>query len=196
MQFRDFAENLLGSRVKIKIIRRLLSDETLTSERELAKLIGASTGAVNRVLKEFHESNLISPMRVGAATVWNVNKQSYAYSFLLGFPNKIKERPLEDLKEYIRSLFTRSEVKRVVLFGSVAEGNETPSSDIDLFILVEDTAKQKFVFDLARNYSDWFIQKYGNPLSVNVLTEKDLAGTKHKKFLGSVSRGIVLVEMV
>ncbi|MEW6723021.1 MAG: nucleotidyltransferase domain-containing protein [Candidatus Micrarchaeota archaeon] len=196
MQFREFAENLLGSRVKIKIIRRLLTDETLTSERELAKLVGASPGAVNRVLKEFHECNLILPMRVGTATVWTLNKGSYAYSFLTDFQSKIKENPLEDLKDSLRSWFIRSEAKKIVLFGSVAEGNEKPSSDIDLFLLVADTSKQKFMSDLARDYNHYFVQRYGNNLSANILTEKDLTDPKNKKFLESVSRGIVIGEIV
>lgn len=193
MQFREFAENLLGSRVKVKIISRLLTDETLTSERELAQLIGASPGAVNRVLKDFHGSNLISPMRIGAATVWNLNKQSYAYQFLIGFPNMLKEQPLEDLKNQIRNQIRLAAVKKIVLFGSIAEGNEKPRSDIDLFILVEDGPNAKNAFEPINWVKDFFIQRYGNQLSPHIFTPKDLEDPQNKKLLESVSRGIILV---
>lgn len=102
MQFRDFAENLLGSKVKIKLIRHLLSDEAITSERELAKLIGVSPGAVNQTLKEFHEANLVSPLRIGAATAWQLNKKSYAYDLLKNFEKGICFNPFEELKAVIR----------------------------------------------------------------------------------------------
>ncbi len=65
MQFRDFAENLLASKVKIKPLRVLLGEETITSERELAKLIGVSHGAVNKAMKDFYELNLVVPLRAG-----------------------------------------------------------------------------------------------------------------------------------
>ncbi|MBS3082858.1 helix-turn-helix transcriptional regulator [Candidatus Pacearchaeota archaeon] len=72
MQFHNFAENLLGSRVKIKLVRQLLLEEAITSERDLAKLLGISHTAVSKTLKELHEFNLVSPMReIKIATLIN-----------------------------------------------------------------------------------------------------------------------------
>src|SRR3989338_5794492 len=99
MQFKDFAESLLGSKVKIKILRILLSEETITSERELAKMLGVSHGAVNKAMKDFYELNLVSPLRIGNVNAWQLNKDSLAFSRL----DKKFFFPLEELKEWIKS---------------------------------------------------------------------------------------------
>lgn len=194
MQFRDFAENLLGSKVKIKIIRRLLSDEAITSERELAKLIGVSHVAVNKTLKELHDANLISPMRIGTATVWQLNKKSYAYAFLTQFIYKIQSNPLEELKEDIKSHFGNSNAVKIMVYGSVAEGRELPNSDIDIFILVENEQNRKQLNDHSSYTQQHYISKYGSKLSLNIFTSKDLVHQKNKKFLENVLKGIVVLE--
>lgn len=195
MQFREFAENLLGSRVKVKLIRFLLSEEAITSEREIAQLIGISHAAVNRALKDLHELNLINPMRVGNVTVWQLNKQSYAYGFLTNFFYKVKTSPLEQLKTDIKAhLGYRQKVKKAVIYGSVAEGRELPNSDIDLFILVEDEKERKDVMSFLPSLSNNCLQSYGNKLSPNIFTCEDYSNPKNKKFLESVSRGITVFE--
>ena len=103
MQFRDFEEELLGSKVKVKLLKYIISEEAITSEREIAKLINVSHGAANKTLKMFHDLNLITPMRIGNVIVWNLNKNSYAYQFLLNFFSNIKnrEQPIKHLKSEI-----------------------------------------------------------------------------------------------
>ncbi|HLC68588.1 MAG TPA: nucleotidyltransferase domain-containing protein [Candidatus Bilamarchaeaceae archaeon] len=207
MQFRDFAENLLGSKVKIKILRRLLTDETITSERELARLIGVSPGAANRVLKELHEANLISPLRVGAATVWQLNKVSYAYVFLTKFAEKIKTTPLVDLKKMIenylqhgwrdyivRARLPEPVIQKAVIFGSIAEGTELFSSDIDLFVLVENKQERQKADVYLTYLGNYVIAEYGNRLSLHIFTHKDLQNPKNKKFLENVKKGMVVFE--
>ena len=138
MKFRDFAECLLGSKVKVKLIRYLLSRGAITSEREIASLIGVSHNAVNKILKEFYELNLISPLRVGTATVWNINKDSYAFQVVSKLGGIVT--PLEDLEsKIIKQYDLVKPIKRVVIFGSLVEGEELPNSDIDLFVLITDS---------------------------------------------------------
>ena len=124
MQFREFEEELLGSRVKVKLLKYIISEEAITSEREIAKLIGVSSGAVNKTLKMFHELNLITPMRIGNVMIWNLNKGSYAYQFIQSFFYKIKnrEQPIKHLKsEIVNFLNNVQGLKKVVIFGSIAE---------------------------------------------------------------------------
>jgi predicted transcriptional regulator len=88
MQFHDFAETLLGSKVKVKLLRHLLTEGGISSEREAAKIFGVSHSAVNKVLEEFYELNLIMPTSVGNVKVWVLNKSSFANEFLKVFgPN-------------------------------------------------------------------------------------------------------------
>ncbi len=199
MQFRNFAENLLGSKVKIKILEYLVSEGTITSEREIARLIGLSPGAVNKTLKEFQNLNLINPMKVGNATVWRLNEDSYAYEYLENFFSKLKSRetPLSDLVGIVKFLSRHSEIKKAILFGSVAEGRELPESDIDLFILVGSEKSMKNIFkgldDLDMLDSTCLI-KYGNKLNLHIFTSDDMKNPKNKKFIENVMKGIRVIE--
>lgn len=192
MQFREFAESLLGSKVKIKLIEHLLTEESISGEREVAKRIGISHAAVNKTLKDFYDLNLIKPMRVGNVKIWNLNKESYAYNFLKGsFESSIKTSPLEHLKSTISSHLNYLEiVKKVVIFGSIAEGRELPSSDIDLFILVESEKERKDILPHVLSLNERCLRLYGNKLSYHIFTSKDMLNPKHKKFLENVNRGI------
>ncbi|MFZ3077637.1 MAG: nucleotidyltransferase domain-containing protein [Candidatus Aenigmatarchaeota archaeon] len=214
MQFRNFAENLLGSRAKIKVLKYLASEETITSEREIARLIGISPGAANKTLKEFQNLNLISPMKVGNATVWRMNEKSYAYSYLTDFFNKLKnkETPLSDLIEDIKRglqkvKITLSEdskkvssrylsgIKKVILFGSVAEGRELPESDIDLFIQMEsEKDRMNVIWTLDNGLNITCLRRYGNKLNSHIFTSVDMKNPKHKKFLENVMKGIRVIE--
>lgn len=194
MKFHDFAENMLGSRVKIKLVRHLLSEGSASSERELAKLLGLSHTAVSKTLKELQENNLISPMRVGNVLIWQLNKESYAYQFLSGkLEENIKKNPISDLKEDIASHLTITFVRKVIIFGSIADGREMPNSDIDLFILIEGNEKDRdYVLKQVSLLASKLMNKFGNTLSPNILLTKELKNPKHKKFLEEIDKGIVV----
>jgi len=195
MQFRNFAENLLGSKVKIKLIRYLLSEEAITSEREIAKLIGVSHSAVNKALNELHEQNLIAPTRVGNVMIWHINRESYAYQLLQSFTLLLKQMPFDRLKtEITAGLNYLAYVKKAVIYGSVALGTELPNSDIDLFILVKSEKDRKHILPLLSPLNGKCLRMFGNILSPNISTHKELSESKNKKFLESVKNGIVVFE--
>ncbi len=196
MQFRNFAENLLGSKVKIKLLKYILSEGAITSEREIARLIGVSAGAISKTLKEFHALNLISPMRIGNVITWQLNEKSYAYSYLQNFFNKIKNReePLSDLETQIKNLSYIPDIKKAILFGSVAEGRELPESDIDLFILVENEKGRKNTLSSMDYQNNLFLQKYGNKLNMQIFTPDDMKSPKNKRFIENIMKGIRVIE--
>ncbi len=195
MQFRNLAENLLGSKVKVKLVRYLLLEEAITSEREIAKLIGVSHAAVNKALKELHEQNLVVPLRVGNSMVWQLNKQSYAYQLLQSFPLLLKQTPISRLIIQIKaSLGHLKYVKKSVIYGSIALSTELPNSDIDLFVLVESEKDRKDVIPSLSSLNESCMRMFGNGLSANVFTVKDLTEPRNKKFLENVNKGIMVFE--
>lgn len=197
MQFREFAEKLLGSRVKIKIIRQLLMEESMPGEREAAKRMGVSHVAVNKALAELHGLNLVKPMRAGNVKIWYLNKDSYAYALLHGFAQKIGEEPLVHLRKTILDAFSNSpEAIKITLFGSVAEGRETPESDIDLLIVVKSEKGKREIQNKISALSETCLKLYGNSLSAVVFTLGELKKSRHQKLLEAVSRGTLLLERI
>jgi len=195
MQFHDFAETLLGSKVKVKLIRHLVREEGISGERETAKRIGVSHSAVNKTLEELFELNLVRPVRAGNVKIWYLNKESYAYEFLQSFYSSIGYSALEQLKKTIEDyLKYLSEVRKAVIFGSIAEGNELSNSDVDLFVLVDSEDGRKRVQPQISSLNELCLKRYGNPLSPHIFTSRELSSPKNKKFLESVSKGITVME--
>jgi len=191
MQFREFAEMMLGSKIKIKILRILLSEETITSERELAKMLNVSHGAVNKAMKDFYELNLVSPLRIGNVNAWQINKDSIAYYRL----DKKIFFPLEELKEYIKSSLAHlGQVKKITIYGSVADGKELPNSDIDIFILVRKEEDKKSILPNVSDLTNICIKKFGNKISPNIFTEKDAKSKRNQRLMENISKGIVVFE--
>ncbi len=195
MQFGNFAETLLGSTVKVKLLRHFLSEQAIGSEREIAKRIRVSHGSVNGTLQEFSEMNLIKCIRAGNVKIWQLNKESYAYSKLNALGTALDAEPLKDLLNFIRSTLEPHDlVMQVVLFGSIAHSREAPDSDIDLYILILNKGtRRKIQPDLDKlNYE--CLKKYGNNLSTHILTPSDRENPKNEKFLENIAKGIVIIN--
>ena len=81
----------------------------------------------------------------------------------------------------------RGSSDRVVLFGSSAEGTDAKDSDIDLFILTQDTARVKDILSLFQN-------KLDRNLSPIIADSQNLARLRRgdRSLYESISRGIVL----
>ena len=197
MIFRDFAETFLGSKVKIRLVKYFLSERALASERETASIIGVSHNAVSKTLKEFQELNFVTPSRIGAAIIWEVNTPSYAYKLLEDLFNKIKQPPIEQLKIDIATPFSsmgRGEIKRIVIFGSIADGRERPNSDIDVFVLVRDERAKRGAIRILSYLEELCMIKYGNKLSAQVKTATEFSGLQNKMFVENIKKGIIVME--
>ena len=90
------------------------------------------------------------------------------------FANKIKN-------EYINS---------IVLFGSVARGEDNDDSDIDILIISNNT---EIIEDAISNETFNIIAKYHELISAHVISEKHYEETKDYSFLTNVMKdGIIL----
>lgn len=194
MQFHDSALDLLGSRAKLKILTLLFDQNVPMSERELAAVVGVSHTTVNKVMREFHALNLVSPQRVGNANLWRVNQDSFWYRVLAGVVSDLAQlpSPLDHLKTTIAGTLPRQLVRRAVLFGSVAAGEEAENSDIDLFVLVKDTEDKRGLEPHLDRLSDECLRLYGNRLAPYVLTEGELAERGNLPLLREIEGGITI----
>jgi predicted nucleotidyltransferase/predicted transcriptional regulator len=193
MQFRDFTRKALGSEGRVRVLLYLFKNSAPASEREIARILGLSNTAVNKIMKDFSDIYLVSPMRIGAAQVWHLNEQSYAYSALQDMKKIAELPPLEHLKRTISEGVRNHAIKKAIVFGSVAEGKEMPSSDIDLFILIERGEVKKSVAEKLTKLALTCQLLYGNSLSIAVMTEKEARSRKNLKFMESVSKGIQVI---
>lgn len=192
MRFNISLDDVLSSRSKLKILKHLFSQEASMSESELASVVGVSHMTANRLMKELGALNLVSVRRVGNANVWIANRNSFAYRTLSKAVRELSKipQPLEDLKETIKKQMPSNLVDRVVLFGSIAQGQEEEMSDIDLFVLVKsDEARREIQVYLDTLSSDC-LSLYGNRLAPYVLTKSELKEKRNLALLKEIEKGI------
>ena len=82
-------------------------------------------------------------------------------------------------------------MKKVVLFGSVAEDRALPSSDIDILLIIDKSA-ERFI-DRATHYMPFFSAL---PMGVDcfVYTQDELSSGKHPITRNALEKGTVLFE--
>jgi predicted nucleotidyltransferase len=195
MQFEVSLDRIIGSKAKIKILKYLFGHQASMSENELAKVVKVSVMTINRLMKELRELNLVSMERIGNANVWSVNKESYAYLALSKVMGEISSAPspLEHLKNTLSSNFPRELVKKVILYGSVAQGKSKANSDIDLFILVKSQKETDELTVPLDKLSSLCLTLYGNRLAPYILTETQLQEKNKLPILKEIEKGIQII---
>ncbi|HLD57312.1 MAG TPA: nucleotidyltransferase domain-containing protein [archaeon] len=190
MIFREFNTKFLGTKIKIKIVLYILSGAGPVGERELARSINTSHVGVGKALRDLESVNFLRKTRIGNVNVWSLNEKSFAY-FATDLQKLAKAQPLIDIKQRIEEDFGGyNYIKKTVLFGSVAEGTEKDSSDIDLFILVDKEEHKKTALKIVLEKSDYYKERYGNPISPIIMTEKE--AEKNPRLMENIRRGLVI----
>ncbi len=192
MKFNASLINILNSKTKLKISRFLLTHEASMSEREIASILKVSHMSINRTMRELSEVNFVNFVTIGKAHLWRVNRKGYAFKVLSKFFNGISrvKDPLDDLKDMLLTNLPKTLIKKIVLFGSVAKGEEKTGSDIDVFFLVKDSNdKEKLNFVLEK-LSNICLETYGNRLSPYILTEQEAKKKSRQKFLSDINKGV------
>ena len=143
-------------------------------------------------MQELAQANLVHYLTVGKAHLWQVNRRSFAYKALRQLFVSLGKSPdpLEELKQVLLKHLPRGLVKRIVLFGSVAKASEEPQSDIDVFILVNDTHDQQRLEAAIEKLSNECLEVFGNRLSPYILTEGQYKQRRDSGIIAQVEQGI------
>ncbi|PKP54664.1 MAG: nucleotidyltransferase domain-containing protein [Candidatus Altiarchaeales archaeon HGW-Altiarchaeales-3] len=92
---------------------------------------------------------------------------------------------LKIAKEFAESL-KYPEIKNILLFGSVARGRETENSDIDILISCKGD-RFKLLHKVMDNVVE-FLSKYGEYISVKVLSVQDIERLKNTHFILTIKK--------
>jgi len=189
MLYHNYWEKVLGSQVKVKILRALLRYPAKKfTIRELAKFIGVSHTPVLRSLNDLQGMNLINLEKHGTANLLTFNAESHLHQVLadlFSFEQQTANHLITQLKS------TLPPVKMAVLFGSVPKAAEKMDSDIDLLIIAEDKKKIEKELDEKQLSA---IKEFGNLLSPLILTLSEFKKKKHAPFAKDLIKSYVLIK--
>jgi len=190
MQFHNFAETLLGSKVKIKVLRTLWKyKEKEFTIRELAKFLVISHTGIKKVLDELEKTNVIRVRTLGKSHAFKMNVSSYAASIVEGVFD-MEGKALSELREMLKKRLESRWVISAALFGSVVEERETPRSDVDLFIVTEHRENvEEIVVELQKDVSE----RFGNSISAYYVSEEDFRKKRREPPIKQVLRDHLLI---
>jgi predicted nucleotidyltransferase len=92
---------------------------------------------------------------------------------------------LKIAREFAKSM-KYPEIRDVILFGSVAKGKETENSDIDILIACEGD-RFKLLHKVMNDVVE-FLSRYGEYISVKVLSVDDIERLKNTYFISIIKK--------
>lgn len=129
----------LFSKTEMKVLAFISVKDGELYERQLAKAAQVSVGSANSILKMFNQMNLVKKSKKGRMLFYQRNDESpllRQFKVFVTVNNLMP--PLEKIAPFSR---------RIILFGSCAEGRNGEKSDIDLFILSREKEKIRRIMD-------------------------------------------------
>lgn len=154
---------------------------------EIIDKVGAGRGAVQRELQKLVDSGLVSVTRIGNQRHFQANPESPVFGELCGLVRKTV-----GLAEPVRAALapSASEIELALIYGSVAKGTATATSDIDL-LLVSDTLTLEAVYGLLQSAES----ALGRPINPTLYTRKEFQRrlSDENPFLCRVLAGETLV---
>jgi len=160
-------EKVLGSKAKVKLLRLFHENPRVEfTLYEIKRIFKLSPGTINPVLKSLASDRLLLSKRVGKSIIYELNSSNLLVKKLLEIYDYEKRLLYEKTKEFIRKL-NKADIASIILFGSVATGKTTETSDIDLLIIYEKSQDvvKKNVDRLADKFLDEDI--YISPITLS-----------------------------
>jgi len=131
----NWLSEALSSRTKTKVVRLLTSFPTREfTGREIAGIIGVGHRAVDIALGDLVSLDIVTVRRIGRANVYTANGDSQRFQTLADLFEE-EARTRDALLDEIRGSIP--DVLSCVLFGSVARGEESLDSDVDLLLITD-----------------------------------------------------------
>jgi len=150
-------------------------------EREVMRRTRVSKGSANKMLRLLAKENFLKRQRKGRIVLYRLNtKEPTAKQFKI-LVNVFGLRSLiGELKDHAR---------RIILFGSSADGTDVKDSDIDVFVLTSEK-------DVVRRKISEFGRKSDRKITPIIVDANELVRLKNrdKPLYENIGRGIVLWE--
>jgi len=150
-------------------------------EREIVRKAKISKGSANKILRHLGDLALLLREKKGRMVFYRLNVEEPFVKHLKILHN------LWTLRKFVNE--NKERVKKIILFGSCAEGTDVRESDIDVFILTEE--KKPIKESVSR-----FNQKSERKISPIILDVDEFIKMKRedRPLYERIDRGVVLWE--
>ena len=191
MRFHAFLEMMLGSKVKVKLLRAFCKykgkEFTL---RELGRLLRVSHAGVSKAIVDLEKMNVVTLRVIGRSNVYSLNKESYT-SRIAMMLFRMEEQALEELVKMLKRAMDHPTIISCVIFGSIVRGSETASSDIDLLVIAERSDQAEDVVVRAQRE---VTNKFGSSLSPYYISPKEFERRRNSALIKGIIQNHILLH--
>lgn len=139
MRFHEPIDDILGSRIKVRVLRMLHRTRGQFTGREVSRLVGYSPTHTISTLRHLESEGLVVSQRAGKTDLFSLNERSSAVRGVLDPALRWEQNLFTELAGIFEERLG-NRLLAVKLFGSVASGEERQDSDVDLLLVVRDGA--------------------------------------------------------
>jgi len=160
----DILTQILSSKVRAAIFRNLFGVNAVELHmREIQRVAGCTIGPIQVELKKLLASQLVKVRRNSNRLYYQANQEHPLYPDIRSMVLKTS-----GLGDYLKELFSgREDIDTAFIFGTMASGEDTPASDIDLMVIGTIGLRA-----LSTVLSD-FRTRVGRELNPHVLTQEE-----------------------
>jgi len=150
-------------------------------EREVLRRVKISKGSANKILRQLASLALLTRAEKGRMVFYRLNADDPFVKQMKALLN------IWVLRLFVQGL--KESARRIILFGSCAEGTDAAESDIDILILTDEKK-------LAQNRVSAFNRKSERPIAPIIVSMEEFARMRKedKPLFERIDRGIVLWE--
>lgn len=180
MRFHKPLSDILGSRIKVDILRLLSRTRSDHTGREIAGIIGCSHNAARSALEDLERSGLVIHRQAGRANLYSLDEDNVVVTDILSSAFLVEDGLLGEVASII-SRWIGSSLSSIILFGSIARGDEDQGSDIDVVVVLKDGADPDSKEESLADASLEVVRRFGNKLSPILETESGFEGKRKSK---------------
>lgn len=192
MKIRKVLESIFGSPAKVRILRALFNSPQPLSGRQVGELSGLTHRGAIQALESLVELGAVRQRRVGKAYQYSLSKGNIFVEKIITPCIKAEAGLFDDLKREIAAHFGKDAIS-IILYGSLARGEEKKGSDIDVIAVVKDEKKKSEIEGKAESAVPYFNERFNGLLSLHCFTLDEFRARKNLSMIKSVIReGVVL----
>lgn len=192
MKTRNVIESIFGSSARIHILRVLFNSPQPLSGRQVGELSGLTHRGAIHAMESLVKLGAVKQRKVGRAYQYSLSRNNIFAEKIITPCIKAEAGLFDGLREDIAKSFGRDTIS-LVLYGSLARGEEETSSDIDVIAVVKDKRKKSEIEAKAASMIPYFNERFHSLLSLHCYTSDEIKSKKSLTLIKSVIKEGVLL---
>lgn len=172
MKYNKYLDELLGQKSKIKALRYLVKFSDGVGIRELSRRIKITEPNLSKVLKELAKQGALTSNKYGTSLVFRLNYGHYLVDKVIIPLFKREQSGIDELARFIHGR-VKTVFISMIIFGSIARGDEEPRSDLDIAFIVSSAGIAKKLEKELMDISIKTVEKFGNQISPYIIQKDD-----------------------